>query len=588
MKKKSFLTIIILILLIVLSSCNNKFEKNLESDIFSEDTFKTKATEKIEQTEKKETANLEDYAPEIEGEWKLVSGGLKEGSDVEETILLESEELILKVKSFHRHGDEGPYLLMEVENLTEDELELGVINASISRIHIFPKFHLTVAAKQTVEERFLLGKNQLKSANITSFSEISFYVSYLYKDQDGQEKIKSSSMISIFPKAEMEYSYSVSEDQLIGDNGYFFAYLDGFKPGQDGNPSIVRLAFASAAEEYGFMLKDIKINGHAMEGNPRHEVIAGSYSIIPIIIEDNFLKDNNIEQVENISFKIDTYDIVEPDNLLDESEELTVTINEAISQLESDREIVEVKFGDVAYDANGLKITFMSLEDLDYFGPVLKLEVENNNDAEYDFLVEQSTVNNTKSFFVALQSIESNATTEVEIVTDQYDLNVNDVDSMKFTFSIKDQDFETVEEVKFPQFYISAEGRAEVSDHTEQAIKDSDSSSNGTLIFDDQDLKIYIQPLISTSLTKITDLVIENNSNEGIEILTYKYELDGEEQSLGIFEELEPQTRTIYPLSFTDKEKVDEMKIAIVANYKDMPGVKTLTDEYIFKFEPKE
>jgi len=44
---------------------------------------------------------LEDYAPEIEGEWKLVSGGLKEGSDVEETILLESEELILKVKSFH-------------------------------------------------------------------------------------------------------------------------------------------------------------------------------------------------------------------------------------------------------------------------------------------------------------------------------------------------------------------------------------------------------------------------------------------------------------------------------------------------------
>ncbi len=143
MKKKSFLTIIILILLIVLSSCNNKFEKNLEPDVFSEDTFKTKATEKIEQTEKKETANLEDYAPEIEGEWKLVSGGLKEGSDVEETILLESEELILKVKSFHRHGDEGPYLLMEVENLTEDELELGVINASISGIHIFPKFHLT-------------------------------------------------------------------------------------------------------------------------------------------------------------------------------------------------------------------------------------------------------------------------------------------------------------------------------------------------------------------------------------------------------------------------------------------------------------
>ncbi|MGI6559936.1 MAG: hypothetical protein ACOX2H_01175 [Saccharofermentanales bacterium] len=588
MKKKSFLTIIILILLIVLSSCNNKFEKNLEPDVFSEDTFKTKATEKIEQTEKKETANLEDYAPEIEGEWKLVSGGLKEGSDVEETILLESEELILKVKSFHRHGDEGPYLLMEVENLTEDELELGVINASISGIHIFPKFHLTVAAKQTVEERFLLGENQLKSANITSFSEISFYISYLYKDQDRQEKIKSSSVISIFPEAEMEYYYSVSEDQLIGDNGYFFAYLDGFKPGQDGNPSVVRLSFTSGAEEYGFKLKDIKINGHAMEGNPKHEVIPGSYSIIPIIIEDKFLKDNNLEQVENISFKIDTYDILEPDNLLDESEELTVTINEAISQLESDREIVEVKFGDAAYDANGLKMTFMSLEDLDYFGPVLKLEVENNNDAEYIFSVEQSTVNNTKSFFVALQNIEPNATTEVEIVTDQYDLKANEVDSMKFTFSIKDQDFETVEEVRFPQFYISAEGRAEVPDLTEQAIKDSDSSSNGTLIFDDQDLKIYIQPLISTSLTKITDLVIENNSTEGIEILTYKYELDGEEQSLGIYEELEPQTRTIYPLSLTDKEKVDEMKIAIVANYKDMPGVKTLTDEYIFKFEPKE
>lgn len=237
-------------------------------------------------------------------------------SNITETVIYNSDDVIVHAKSLVYDGWSGPELLIMVENNTNKNLTVQTRNASINGFMIDPTCSANVAAGKKANDSIGFSDYELEAAGIERISEIEFSLNIF--DSDSWDDYAQSDQIILKTDA-------VDYVQPIDDSGFVAYDKNGITikaKKLKSSDSIWRtdLYFFienNTEQDITVQASDVSINGFMVEPFFSSDVMKNKKAFDTIAFLESDLTENGITDIKELELSFHIFDTVSWDAIED-------------------------------------------------------------------------------------------------------------------------------------------------------------------------------------------------------------------------------------------------------------------------------
>lgn len=219
----------------------------------------------------------------------------------------------------------GPKVTFLVENDTEKDVTVSTDDLTVNGITISSSLYASVSAGKNVYEDLSIYEEYLTEYNITAIGTLGFSLN-IY-ESESYDNIDKSDRIDLVIDANVKTDLNTNGELIYDDNNVKVYNLDPLKENDDYYTYISTLLIVNESKtNLSISCEDVSVNGFMMDPYCYARVPAGSASYSDFYYSNDDLKENKIDAIEEIEFKLDAYDYVSYDDIF-ESDTIKLTVD---------------------------------------------------------------------------------------------------------------------------------------------------------------------------------------------------------------------------------------------------------------------
>jgi len=231
-------------------------------------------------------------------------------AEIEEQVIYDDNDIIIKALSLNMNAEEGPILVLSAENNSDVDRHITIKNSSVNNIMIEPQFEMFLYSEIPVISGVIFPRRALETANIETFSDISFAVHLA--EIDNTENSIESAQINL--RTSMAGRYSQSHEF----EGYPVVSAEGvtIKIGKSNESVLSQQIYVyienSLTEDIFVETVNAAINGIEMDPMFFERVNAGKKRWTCLTFRDSDIVRNGIVSIEELTISLEVSSILGP------------------------------------------------------------------------------------------------------------------------------------------------------------------------------------------------------------------------------------------------------------------------------------
>lgn len=279
MKNKLFFHLVICLLLVIITGCDNKENKLPNTTT--------------------ETSDIITITDEKELELNKVN--------LDEKVILDKNGIKITAKSIDYDVLYGPDIEVIIENNSSNNVVIQTRNFTVNDILIEPVFSVDVNKGKKVVDVISISRDELEKANISTLKDIVFDIVVL--NSTNFESIFEEKDIRIQTKASEYNQVNNTEGVLILDqNDIKISVLGKSDKDKELGVDIYVYIENNSLKDITVQSDDVSINGYVTEPTFSIDVKAGKKIYSSITFLDTDLKKNNINEIKEIKLKFNVFE----------------------------------------------------------------------------------------------------------------------------------------------------------------------------------------------------------------------------------------------------------------------------------------
>ena len=332
MRSKIFSLLTTILMLVFLVACSNATQ-TIDKPSAKELTEEKEVEEVVEQdTQKEEVNNSETSINEEESEASTdksngeSSAPQKDEISIDEQVLLDSEGIIITLKSFSTDSFFGPSLKVLVENNRDEDITVQIRNSAINDVMIEGMFSCDVVSGKKANDEITFMSSDLETAQIVTIKDIEFFF-HIFNSESWDE-IYNSDIVNISTSADESFAQSYDDSGFVAlDQNDFKIVVKKLESEDSFWGADIYLYIENNSDKNAIIqLRDTSINGFMVDPIFSCEILAGKKAFDAITFFESDLEDNNIESINDIEFYFHVFELEGWDEIFD-SELIKVTFN---------------------------------------------------------------------------------------------------------------------------------------------------------------------------------------------------------------------------------------------------------------------
>lgn len=472
--------------------------------------------------------NMEIFTVDVRAAEKK-SSAKKEDVTIKETVLVDEADVKITAKSLDLSSSYGPRLKLLIENNSDYDLTFQCRDSSVNGYMIGSSLYAKVKAGKKANETLSFTKSDLDLCGIKTIADIemSFHV-YMSDDYDD---FLDTPQIQLKTSAFESYKYIFDDSGVVLYDDHDIKIVSkGYDDSSDYRIGAILYIENNSKQNLTVSARDESVNGFMISGSLYSSVLAGKCVVDTITFSKSDLKENGIDKIETIELSFHIYDSEEYDTIVDtetislDQDILNQTVNkEKDKQPETKQEQKkETKSSEIVLvDESGIKIIAKELDYSGFFGPEVKLLIENNTKEDLTIQCRNSSVNGYMIDAMMSVDVASGKKANDELSFRKTDLEIcgiKTIADMEFSFHIfSSDDWDDYLDTDLIQL------KTESAEDYKYIFDDA-----GTLLYNENDIKIVVKGLTNDSLFGPSVLLyIENNREQNITIQTKDESVNG-------------------------------------------------------------
>lgn len=267
-------------------------------------------------------ASAVEASPASEGELHL-GGARSEQMTMEETVLLEQDDVRVVATGLTLDGWYGPEISVLIENNTGHSITVQARSASVNGAMVYPILSCDVAAGKKANDAISISQAELDTAGIKNIQFIELVT--IVMDSESFETLMTSDPVILVTTA-------TKEMQLFDDSGFTALEQDGLRVVIRGieeeesffGKDVLVFLENNTGKDITVQLRNVSVNGYMVEPLFSCDVIDGkvAYSSINFMKED--LEKNGIDEIQTLECSILVFESTTWDDLF-ESDIVTIS-----------------------------------------------------------------------------------------------------------------------------------------------------------------------------------------------------------------------------------------------------------------------
>ena len=252
----------------------------------------------------------------------------KSKASVEETVLIDNDECLVKVKGVDEDAALGFSVVLYLENKSKDKTYMfSVDNASVNGVDSDPLFAVELPPESKSNESFAFMDSSLEENGITKYTDIKIDFSVSDSDDWLAEPVAQKT-VHLYPygkeNAQKFEREALDSDIVIVDNDIASVVATGFEEDEIFGYTAKLYLVNKTDKELMFTFEDVTVNGYKADPHFARSVTPATTAFASVYWSEEAFEENGIKDVEKIKFLLKAYDIndILADDLISEKAEL--------------------------------------------------------------------------------------------------------------------------------------------------------------------------------------------------------------------------------------------------------------------------
>ena len=231
-------------------------------------------------------------------------------AEIDEQVIYDDNDIIIKALFLNMNAEEGPILVLSAENNSDVDRHVTIKNSSVNSVMIEPQFEMFLYSENPTTSGVVFPRRALQTANIETFSDISFAVHLA--EIDNIENSIESEQINL--RTSMTGRYSQSHEF----EGYPVVSAEGvtIKISKSTESVLSQQIYVyienSLSEDIFVETVTAAINGIEMDPMFFERVSAGKKRWSCLAFRDNDIVGNGIVTIDELTISLEVSSILGP------------------------------------------------------------------------------------------------------------------------------------------------------------------------------------------------------------------------------------------------------------------------------------
>lgn len=312
MKKILIMFLLLSLFLVGCSETDDNESKNKEISEIST-VVDTDGSEEIIDLEQEEDVVKNNEPEVVEPEPDATT---KTEASIQESVLLESNGIVITAKELKYDSLFGPELKVSVENNSDTDVTIQTRHVSVNGVMMDPIFSMDVSASKKANDSITFFEYQLEEAGITTIKDIELAF-HIFNTESWEGIYDSDAIVITTDASDYTQTYDDSGVLAIDQNGLRIVAKTLDSTESFWGADLYLYMENNTEQDITIQVRDVSINGYMVDAIFSSEIVSGKKAYDTITFLESDLAENDITEINDLELYFHIFDTHSWETILD-------------------------------------------------------------------------------------------------------------------------------------------------------------------------------------------------------------------------------------------------------------------------------